>query len=107
MKKFLLQEPVEVVTPAGHRFTILRHFCKGCRICVEFCPTGTLDLDDRFRVKVANPEKCIACRMCEMRCPDLAIYVEKGRVQGVKGSRVQGSGDEPAVSGRRSAEGGS
>jgi len=44
MKKFLLKEPVEVVTPKGHRFNILPHFCKGCRICVEFCPTGTLGL---------------------------------------------------------------
>jgi len=77
MKKFLLKEPVEVVTPKGHRFNILPHFCKGCRICVEFCPTGTLELDERFKVKVAHPEKCIACRMCEMRCPDLAIFVTK------------------------------
>ncbi|MEO0081922.1 MAG: 4Fe-4S binding protein [candidate division WOR-3 bacterium] len=92
MKKFLLQEPTEVVTPGGHRFTLLRHFCKGCRICVEFCPTRTLELDDRFKVKVAYPEKCIACRMCELRCPDLAIFVTKGRVQGAEGSRVGAAG---------------
>ena len=56
---------------------INREWCKGCRICVEFCPTGTLDLDDRFKVKVAHPERCIACRMCELRCPDMAIFVQK------------------------------
>ncbi len=78
MKKFLLEEPVYVETPKGHRFQLLRHFCKGCRICVEFCPTGTLALDERFKVTVAHPEKCIACRMCELRCPDLAIFVTKG-----------------------------
>jgi 2-oxoglutarate ferredoxin oxidoreductase subunit delta len=78
MKKFLLEAPVCVVTPKGHRFRILRHFCKGCRICVAFCPTGTLALDDRFKVVVANPEKCIGCRMCELRCPDLAISVQRG-----------------------------
>jgi 2-oxoglutarate ferredoxin oxidoreductase subunit delta len=81
MKKFLLREPVELTTPAGHRFRIIRHFCKGCRICVEFCPTQTLDLDDRFKVTVAHPEKCIGCRMCELRCPDLAIYVTKADKQ--------------------------
>jgi 2-oxoglutarate ferredoxin oxidoreductase subunit delta len=81
MKKFLLWEPVELTTPAGHRFHIIRHFCKGCRICVEFCPTQTLDLDDRFKVTVAHPEKCIGCRMCELRCPDLAIYVTKADKQ--------------------------
>jgi len=77
MKKFLLEPVTEVTTPAGHRFTIIRHFCKGCRICVAFCPTGTLDLDDRFKVYLRNPEKCIGCRMCQLRCPDLAIHVEK------------------------------
>ena len=78
MKKFLKQVPEELVTPKGHRLTIIRQFCKGCRICVDFCPTGTLDLDDRFKVKVAHPEKCIGCLMCELRCPDMAIFVEKG-----------------------------
>lgn len=77
MKKFLRHEATCTSTPRGHRFTVIRDFCKGCRICVEFCPTGTLELDDRFKVAVAHPEKCIACRMCEYRCPDLAIYVQK------------------------------
>ena len=78
MKKFLREEPTEVTTPPGHRFTIIRRFCKGCRICINFCPTAVLDLDERFKVKVANPEKCIGCRMCELRCPDMAIFVKKG-----------------------------
>lgn len=77
MKKFLLDEPIEVTTPKGHRIRIIRRFCKGCRICVEFCPTKTLELDDRFKVVVAYPERCIGCRMCELRCPDLAISVKK------------------------------
>ncbi len=82
MKKFLKQEPFSSVGPKRHRHTIIRQFCKGCRICVDFCPTGTLDLDDRFKVVVAHPEKCIACRMCELRCPDMAIFVQKGSVEG-------------------------
>jgi len=82
LDKFLLTEPVALETAAGHRFTVLRHFCKGCRICVEFCPTGTLALDDRFKVIIAHPDKCIGCRMCEYRCPDLAIHVEKAPKKG-------------------------
>ena len=77
MRKFLARDPVQLDTPKGHHFTIIRQFCKGCRICVEFCPTQTLDLDDRLKVKVAHPDRCIGCRMCEYRCPDLAIYVRK------------------------------
>jgi len=87
VKKFLRQEPISSVGPKGHRHTIIRQFCKGCRICLEFCPTGTLDLDDRFKIVVAHPEKCIACRMCELRCPDMAIFVQKGsRDREIKGS---------------------
>jgi 2-oxoglutarate ferredoxin oxidoreductase subunit delta len=83
VKKFLREEPECLTTPKGHRFTIIRRFCKGCRICVEFCPTGTLDLDDRFKITVRNPEKCIACRMCELRCPDAAIFVKKAKKEKV------------------------
>jgi 2-oxoglutarate ferredoxin oxidoreductase subunit delta len=32
---------------------------------------------DGFVVKVANPEACIACNQCELRCPDFAIKVHK------------------------------
>lgn len=28
-------------------------------------------------VLVKAPEKCIACHMCELRCPDFAINVEE------------------------------
>lgn len=27
-------------------------------------------------VEVANPEKCKPCKLCEINCPDFAIYVE-------------------------------
>ena len=50
-------------------------WCKGCGICVEFCPKNVLELDDKEKVYPARPEDCIACKMCELRCPDLAIEV--------------------------------
>jgi 2-oxoglutarate ferredoxin oxidoreductase subunit delta len=48
--------------------------CKGCGICVEFCPTGVLVLNDA-KATVVDLEKCIACNMCDLRCPDFAITV--------------------------------
>ena len=47
-----------------------------CGICVEFCPKKVLELDNEDKVKVARPQDCICCRLCELRCPDLAIEIE-------------------------------
>ncbi len=59
---------------------INRDWCKGCGICVTFCPTQVLELDRMDIATVARPEDCICCKMCELRCPDLAVEVifEKG-----------------------------
>ena len=54
---------------------INRDWCKGCGICVAFCPKKVLDLDSMGKAFVANPEACNGCRLCELRCPDLAIEV--------------------------------
>ncbi len=55
---------------------IIEQYCKGCNICVAFCPTNVLEMD-LFVVKTAKPEACIACMQCELRCPDFAIKVHK------------------------------
>lgn len=54
---------------------IIRQWCKGCGICVHFCPKQVLELDNEGKACVASPEDCIACRICELRCPDMAIEV--------------------------------
>lgn len=51
-------------------------WCKGCRLCVEFCPTGVLAFDAGERPVVVKPENCTACRWCATHCPDLAIVVK-------------------------------
>jgi 2-oxoglutarate ferredoxin oxidoreductase subunit delta len=53
-----------------------RDFCKGCGICVAFCPKGVLELDEDEKVAVKRPEDCTACGLCELRCPDMAIEVQ-------------------------------
>ena len=58
------------------KIEVIERYCKGCSICVEFCPTKVLEMD-AFLVKVARPEACIACMQCELRCPDFAIKVTK------------------------------
>ncbi len=60
---------------------ILEKRCKGCGICVEVCQTEVLVLSDteneegyRFPV-VRDLTDCLNCKMCEMFCPDFAIWV--------------------------------
>jgi indolepyruvate ferredoxin oxidoreductase beta subunit len=50
-------------------------WCKGCDICVKFCPERCLVLNERQLAEMAHPEACTGCRMCEWLCPDFAITV--------------------------------
>ena len=62
--------------PQLKRHVINPKWCKGCGICVAFCPKNVLELDAEEKAVAARPEDCICCLMCELRCPDLAIEVE-------------------------------
>ncbi len=51
--------------------------CKGCGICVEFCPKKVLSLSEVGKVVIDDETLCIKCKQCEQRCPDYAIFVQK------------------------------
>ncbi|MBR9982643.1 MAG: 4Fe-4S binding protein [Desulfatitalea sp.] len=55
---------------------IQREWCKGCGICVAFCPKQVLEMDACDKAVAVRLEDCIACEMCALRCPDLAIRVD-------------------------------
>ena len=58
------------------KLTIKREWCKGCGICVAFCPKSVLGLRNG-KVITVNSLECIQCGQCEMRCPDYAIFLEE------------------------------
>ena len=64
-------------TPKIPVITVFQAWCKHCGICVTFCPRQVLDMDENRQVHPQYPEKCIACHMCELRCPDFAISVKE------------------------------
>ena len=53
--------------------------CKGCALCVEYCPTRVLDLSAEFNPKgyhypIVINENCISCQACYTICPEFAIF---------------------------------
>lgn len=59
--------------------------CKGCGLCVEFCPRHLLKLDETLNAAGYHPavlhdgEKCTACTLCAEVCPESGIRVFRKR----------------------------
>lgn len=57
-------------------------WCKGCNICVEFCPVGVYELSGKVNMKgvhvpiPSNEDKCTKCGLCTLLCPEQAITVD-------------------------------
>lgn len=54
---------------------INKKWCKGCGICIAFCPKQVLGFDEDGKVTMLDDNNCIRCGQCELRCPDLAIFL--------------------------------
>lgn len=53
---------------------IHERLCKGCSICIDFCPTNVLELKGSI-VSVKDLTACTRCQLCDLRCPDFAIQI--------------------------------
>jgi len=57
--------------------------CKGCGLCVYFCPKKVLDLSNKRNshgykiVFPKNPEKCNLCGICYIVCPDIVFVKDE------------------------------
>ncbi len=50
--------------------------CNGCGICVNSCPMDVIRMDEERKKAIATyPEDCTLCAVCEIDCPEQAIYV--------------------------------
>lgn len=58
------------------KILINEDWCKGCGICIEFCPNEVLKpAGFQGKPTVTDPTLCNKCLMCEVRCPDFAIRI--------------------------------
>lgn len=54
--------------------TIREEGCRGCRMCLEVCPTDCFGFDEENqKAVVEKTENCIACLSCAYICPSQAI----------------------------------
>ena len=66
---------------------IIRARCKGCGLCAHSCPREVLEISELMNEKgyyipeAVQSDRCTACRLCELLCPEFSIYIveENGR----------------------------
>jgi len=57
--------------------------CKGCGLCILFCPKKIIVTSSRINNKgyspseIADMDECIGCKSCAVVCPDRAISIYK------------------------------
>jgi len=64
--------------------------CKGCGLCVEFCPKHCLELGEELNsigyhpARLHDPDECTSCALCAVMCPEsgIAVYRRKRRKSG-------------------------
>jgi len=58
-----------------------RELCKGCQLCIEFCPKAVISLQTRVNAAgyipttASNMAECTGCGVCAIVCPEVAIEV--------------------------------
>lgn len=67
--------------PKG-KIDIIEDFCKGCHLCVKFCPNECIIISkDRFTPNgyqlpvFVNEDECVGCGTCGWMCPECTIDV--------------------------------
>ncbi len=72
-----------MIVPRGKVFLIPNR-CKGCNICIQFCPMQVLQESTQQNSKgyhypelvTGKETACVHCQFCMLVCPEFAIYTE-------------------------------
>ena len=71
----------KVIIPRGQVYLIPER-CKGCEICIQFCPQDVLCISEERNEKgylipmvaVGMESECVNCEFCTLVCPEFAIF---------------------------------
>ena len=80
MKYWRVPLDMETIQVARGQVTVIKERCKGCELCVKYCPRNVLRMSQTFNLKgyyfpeVAEEDNCVNCHFCEVLCPDFAIF---------------------------------
>lgn len=55
---------------------VFGNWCKGCGLCIAFCPRNVFVAGEDGHPLAVYPERCTACMWCTEHCPDFAIKVQ-------------------------------
>ena len=64
------------------KIKINKNRCKGCQLCILFCPKKNIKVDEGlnesgvFAAAVISGEECTGCGFCFVMCPDVCIEIE-------------------------------
>jgi 2-oxoglutarate ferredoxin oxidoreductase subunit delta len=61
-----------------------QELCKGCEICINFCPKHFISQSSKVNAAGYSPasfnkdSECTGCAICALVCPEVAIEVYRG-----------------------------
>ena len=75
--------------------SIERDLCKGCRLCMDTCPHGCLEMGSEINIlgyqyARFGTSRCTACGLCFYVCPEpgaVTVYRDEPVSSGERGAR--------------------
>ena len=61
-----------------------RELCKGCQLCISFCPRDVIAQSNKLNssgylpAQFKEDSECTGCAACALVCPEVAIEVYRG-----------------------------
>ena len=71
------------------KITIDGERCKGCGLCVVFCPKSSIAISDKSNKKGYFPPEpvnsdCSGCAICAIVCPDAVIEIHRDKSERIR-----------------------